>query len=117
MGRIGIMVKGRLRCIGGAQHLKSRYGAGYQIDVNTANENVDSLVQWMETEFESAKLLETHGGHSKLRIPKTKSLGSIFRSMEKNKNSFDIKEYSVSESTLEQIFINIKRMADLGIES
>ena len=28
--RVGIMVNGQLRCIGTAQHLKSRYGKGYQ---------------------------------------------------------------------------------------
>lgn len=31
--RIGIMVGGRLRCIGSNQHLKSRYGGGYQLEV------------------------------------------------------------------------------------
>jgi ATP-binding cassette subfamily A (ABC1) protein 3 len=28
-GRVGIMVGGRLRCLGSAQHLKSRFGSGY----------------------------------------------------------------------------------------
>jgi len=30
--RIGIMVGGRLRCIGSNQHLKARYGKGYQLE-------------------------------------------------------------------------------------
>jgi len=31
--RIGIMVSGRLRCLGSAQHLKNKFGRGYQLDV------------------------------------------------------------------------------------
>ncbi|GMI20925.1 hypothetical protein TeGR_g12 [Tetraparma gracilis] len=31
--RIGIMVNGRLRCLGSGQHLKVRYGGGFEVDV------------------------------------------------------------------------------------
>lgn len=31
--RIGIMVGGQMQCIGSAQHLKSRFGTGYTIEV------------------------------------------------------------------------------------
>merc|ERR1719166_32504 len=31
--RVGIMVNGQLKCVGTAQHLKSRYGKGYQLDI------------------------------------------------------------------------------------
>eukprot|EP01029_Cantina_marsupialis_P003977 TRINITY_DN139_c0_g3_i1.p1 TRINITY_DN139_c0_g3~~TRINITY_DN139_c0_g3_i1.p1 ORF type:complete len:1613 (-),score=439.95 TRINITY_DN139_c0_g3_i1:776-5008(-) len=32
--RIGIMVSGQLRCIGSAQHLKNRFGLGYQLELS-----------------------------------------------------------------------------------
>lgn len=32
--RIGIMVKGRLQCVGSSMHLKKKYGDGYSITVN-----------------------------------------------------------------------------------
>lgn len=32
--RIGIMANGRLRCLGSAQHLKSKFGQGYQVELN-----------------------------------------------------------------------------------
>jgi len=38
-GRIGIMVGGRLRCLGSAQHLKGRYGKGYQFEVKLIAED------------------------------------------------------------------------------
>lgn len=31
--RVGIMVKGELRCLGSTQHLKNKYGAGYMLEV------------------------------------------------------------------------------------
>jgi ATP-binding cassette subfamily A (ABC1) protein 5 len=31
--RVGIMVKGELRCLGSTQHLKNKYGAGYVLEV------------------------------------------------------------------------------------
>ena len=35
--RIGIMARGRLRALGSAQHLKSRHGGGYRVDVKAAD--------------------------------------------------------------------------------
>ena len=37
--RIGIMAKGRLRCIGTSIRLKSRFGAGFVANVSFANSN------------------------------------------------------------------------------
>jgi ATP-binding cassette subfamily A (ABC1) protein 3 len=34
--RIGIMANGRLRCLGSAQHLKSKFGQGYQIELKVS---------------------------------------------------------------------------------
>ena len=31
--RIGIMVKGGLRCLGTSQHLKNKYGGGYMLEI------------------------------------------------------------------------------------
>lgn len=33
--RIGIMVSGQLQCLGTVQHLKSRFGKGYHMEINT----------------------------------------------------------------------------------
>ena len=32
-GRLGIMVGGRLRCLGSPQHLKNRFGQGYLVEL------------------------------------------------------------------------------------
>lgn len=43
-GRVGIMVGGRLRCLGSAQHLKSRFGNGYQFELKLIAED-DRAIQ------------------------------------------------------------------------
>lgn len=42
-GRVGIMVGGRLRCLGSAQHLKGRFGTGYQLEVKLIAEDSEDL--------------------------------------------------------------------------
>eukprot|EP00484_Ammonia_sp_Unknown_P001929 CAMPEP_0197024090 /NCGR_PEP_ID=MMETSP1384-20130603/4736_1 /TAXON_ID=29189 /ORGANISM="Ammonia sp." /LENGTH=75 /DNA_ID=CAMNT_0042452427 /DNA_START=10 /DNA_END=233 /DNA_ORIENTATION=+ len=37
--RVGIMVNGQLSCIGSPQHLKSKFGKGYQLDVTFKQED------------------------------------------------------------------------------
>merc|ERR1712087_1036999 len=39
--RIGIMAGGKLRCLGSAQHLKNRFGQGYQIEMKVKDPKVD----------------------------------------------------------------------------
>ncbi|CAM9229777.1 unnamed protein product [Phaeothamnion confervicola] len=48
--RIGIMVGGRLRCLGSSQHLKSRFGDGHQMEVSVrppATAEIDSALSAM----------------------------------------------------------------------
>lgn len=57
--RIGIMANGRLRCLGSAQHLKSKFGKGYQIElrvriVDRADEDYIGIAEAMEPNGEAA---------------------------------------------------------------
>ncbi|KAM3955750.1 cholesterol transporter ABCA5-like, partial [Aphomia sociella] len=42
--RVGIMVKGSLRCIGSTQHLKNLYGAGYTLEMKIGQNNQKSML-------------------------------------------------------------------------
>jgi len=148
-GRIAILVGGRLRCVGSAQHLKSRYGDGYQLSLKIAelkskepNQEVplvrdpsqrftevplpeasndsksrhrfESLCRFIESTFTDAVLIETNGSLIlKYRIPKTRlNLSDLFRIIEENRTKYHIEAYSVSETTLEQIFIHFARQQE-----
>lgn len=50
--RVGIMVSGRIMCLGSLQHLKERYGKGYQLDVGLrlpSNDDVHRVMQELLT--------------------------------------------------------------------
>jgi ABC-type multidrug transport system ATPase subunit len=34
--RIGVIVNGGLKCLGSTQHLKERFGSGYEVQIKTA---------------------------------------------------------------------------------
>eukprot|EP01083_Nonionella_stella_P079939 219442_1 len=110
--RIGIMVDGRLKCLGSLSHLQTKFGSGYQLDINTGRrrEDVRRLKAFVNRTFPDATLLEIHGSNVKYRIPKLNtSLGKVFRVIEDNKENVNIVNYCVSEITLEQIFIHFAR--------
>lgn len=47
--RIGVMVNGRLRCLGSSQHLKLRFGDGFEVNVKTRIPSPIELVQLVQT--------------------------------------------------------------------
>lgn len=114
MAYIGIMVSGRLKCLGSAQHLRHRFGQGYQLDVNVAIDRVNDTISFIRDQFIGSSLLESQGRNLKYRIIKTSSLrvADIFRVINRERQRLGISEYSVSDATLEQIFINFARTQD-----
>jgi ABC-type multidrug transport system ATPase subunit len=112
--RLGIMVGGRLRCLGTAQHIKNKFGAGYQLDVNTTLEHGDLLSDGIHKLFSAARLLERHEGVMKFQLPlvQGQALADIFEIVENSKASLHISDYSVSQTSLEQIFIHFAKQQD-----
>jgi len=105
--RIGILVAGTLKCIGTSQHLKSRFGRGFQLDISTGGKSVDVARQFVNKFFKGAEELECYASSMKYKIPpqNNMSLAQIFTAVEQNKDKVGIAEYSVGQTTLEQIFI------------
>jgi len=108
--RVGIMSKGRLRCLGTLQQLKNRHGKGYHLEVSCSESKVEEVHSMLDREFTGMIKLEEWGGKLKLRLPDPNiSLASIFRILEGHKKKLGITDYSVSQSSLEQIFISMVR--------
>lgn len=112
--RIGIMVSGRLRCVGSAQHLRQRYGNGYQLDTRVAidekggQDTVEALIKWTKKSFPETKITEKQSHSVKFRLPVNlggRSLGEAFALIEENAKNLHVTEYALSEVSLEQIFI------------
>lgn len=114
--RLAVMVNGQFRCLGSPQHLKNRFGEGYFLiaRVGTINDgdipNPDLLMKFIEATFPGSILIDMHQGYINYHITDTTlKLADIFGTMEKAKMEFNIEDYSVSQTTLEQIFLNLAR--------
>uniref|UniRef100_A0A2C9L5H4 ABC transporter domain-containing protein n=2 Tax=Biomphalaria glabrata TaxID=6526 RepID=A0A2C9L5H4_BIOGL len=112
--RVGIMVNGQLECLGSTQHLKSKYGSGYILEVKlryNASTQVESLMDSLEEHlnklFPGLEKVERFQERAQYAIPKddVKFLGVTFSNLEKCKETHNLEEYNFSQSTLEQVFL------------
>jgi ABC-type multidrug transport system ATPase subunit len=44
--RVGVMVSGRIQCLGSVQHLKGKFGSGYLVEVRCAAEKLQECIQF-----------------------------------------------------------------------
>uniref|UniRef100_A0A7N6BQX4 ABC transporter domain-containing protein n=1 Tax=Anabas testudineus TaxID=64144 RepID=A0A7N6BQX4_ANATE len=110
--RMAIMVNGRFRCLGSVQHLKNRFGDGYTIILRVAGPNPDlrPVMEFIERELPGSTLKEKHRNMLQYQLPSSlTSLARIFSILSKNKEALSIEDYSVSQTTLDQVFVNFAK--------
>ena len=116
--RLVIMVGGRFQCIGSLQHLKSKFGKDYmlmiQMSRNETGEFEDSklLQQFLKEHFPGCVLMSTQHGQLHYSVPETAvSWPTLFSALEEAKNDCanHMEDYSICQTTLEQIFIDFAR--------
>ncbi|XP_069922915.1 ATP-binding cassette sub-family A member 2 isoform X2 [Oryctolagus cuniculus] len=116
--RLAIMVNGRLRCLGSIQHLKNRFGDGYMITVRTkSSQNVKEVVRFFTRNFPEAMLKERH--HTKVQYQLKSehiSLAQVFSKMEQVVGVLGIEDYSVSQTTLDNVFVNFAKKQSDSLE-
>ena len=108
--KIGIMVNGELKCIGSLQHLKSRYGDGYTLLCKISKDGslVKQFLSFISSSFPNSLIKENRDGFLNIHLENSSinSLSNIFSIIEKNKLKFSIEYYVVTQTKLEQIFLN-----------
>ena len=133
--RLAIMVNGKLKCIGNIQHLKSKFGAGretrkFQLNIviyvcflfvylgytlmaklNIFNEEIiNGFCAVIKNSFPNTHLKEAYEGFVHIHINEANlSLAQLFRILESCKQTYSIENYTVSQTTLEQVFLNFAR--------
>ncbi|XP_034038157.1 phospholipid-transporting ATPase ABCA1b [Thalassophryne amazonica] len=110
--RMAIMVNGRFRCLGSVQHLKNRFGDGYTIILRVAGPDPDLLpvMKFIESELPGSTLKEKHRNMLQYQLPSLlTSLAHIFSILAKNKDLLQIEDYSVTQTTLDQVFVNFAK--------
>ncbi|XP_061489157.1 phospholipid-transporting ATPase ABCA1 isoform X1 [Rhineura floridana] len=110
--RMAIMVNGRFRCLGSVQHLKNRFGDGYTIIVRIAGTNPDlkPVQDFFALAFPGSVLKEKHRNMLQYQLPSSlSSLARIFSILSQNKKRLHMEDYSVSQTTLDQVFVNFAK--------
>ncbi|XP_059443724.1 ABC transporter A family member 2-like isoform X2 [Corylus avellana] len=132
--RIGIMAKGRLRCIGTSIRLKSRFGTGFIANVSFLGSNngqtpqtnsppdravVSTIHQEAVKQFFKDRLdvvpKEENKAFFTFVIPHDREalLTKFFEELQDREKEFGISDIQLGLTTLEEVFLNIARQAEL----
>uniref|UniRef100_A0A7N8WK55 ATP-binding cassette, sub-family A (ABC1), member 4b n=1 Tax=Mastacembelus armatus TaxID=205130 RepID=A0A7N8WK55_9TELE len=112
--RLAIMVNGTFKCLGTIQHLKYKFGDGYVVTMKIKAPKVglspelEPVESFMESCFPSCVQREKHYNTLQYEIASS-SLARIFQLVVSNKEKLCIEDYSVSQTTLDQVFVNFAK--------
>ncbi|XP_036594650.1 ATP-binding cassette sub-family A member 3-like [Trichosurus vulpecula] len=112
--RLSIMVNGQFKCIGSPQHLKSKFGSGYtllaKVKSDIQKDNMEEFKLFIKETFPGSVLEDEHQRMVHYHLPsKDFSWAKVFGILEKNKEQYELEDYSVSQISLEQVFMNFAR--------
>lgn len=112
------ITEGRLQCLGTPQHLKNKYAAGYRVEIHTRDteSHVSDVIQFISALHPRAQFLEGYSGKLTFQLPASREcppLSKIFGGIEEASKGLGIFDYSVSQTSLEQVFI---MMAQRGLK-
>ncbi|KAK5642701.1 hypothetical protein RI129_008868 [Pyrocoelia pectoralis] len=119
--RLAIMVNGAFMCLGSTQHLKSKFSEGYTLIIKVKKVNsldneelqtsdTDPIEEFVMENFTSAVIREKHQELLTFYI-RDKSLpwSKMFGIMERGKQMLNIEDYSLGQSSLEQVFLTFTK--------
>ncbi|XP_045656151.1 phospholipid-transporting ATPase ABCA7 isoform X2 [Ursus americanus] len=114
--RLAIMVSGRFRCLGSAQHLKSRFGAGHTLTLRVPAARSESALAFVGAAFPGAELREAHGSRLRFQLPPGGrcALSRVFGELAACGAEHGVEDFSVSQTTLEEVFLHFSK--DQGME-
>uniref|UniRef100_A0A3Q3Q5W3 ABC transporter domain-containing protein n=1 Tax=Monopterus albus TaxID=43700 RepID=A0A3Q3Q5W3_MONAL len=110
--RMAIMVNGRFKCLGSIQHLKSRFGDGYTVTVRVGGSPpaLTPVEDFVQQTFPGSILKEKHHNTLHYQLPCTQgALATIFSQFTSHQQRLSVEDYSVSQTTLDQVFVNFAR--------
>ncbi|XP_070191694.1 phospholipid-transporting ATPase ABCA3-like [Littorina saxatilis] len=114
--RLAIMVNGQFKCLGSPQHLKNKFGHGYTLVVKMGLRE-DGLVaphqpvvDQVVTNFAGSSVFDDMQGYVHFQVPdETAHVADVFSLMESAKQNLYVEDYSVHQTTLEQVFLTFTR--------
>ena len=120
--RIGIMSMGKFICSGTSSFLKEKYPSGYNlnliIDSKKFNHQMKNsfINEIKKLDFNTNVKIASKGVLS-LNFPKVNDkIKDIFNFIDNNKNNYSIKDYTVSTTTLENVFLKLNTSSNVTNE-
>ncbi|XP_034369378.1 phospholipid-transporting ATPase ABCA3-like isoform X1 [Arvicanthis niloticus] len=106
--RISIMVRGKLTCLGSPQYLKNKFGDIYILKTKVkSGEALNEFKNFITLTFPGSELKQENQGILNYYIPsKDNSWGKVFGILEKAKEQYNLEDYSISQVTLDQVFLS-----------
>ncbi|CAF4073177.1 unnamed protein product, partial [Rotaria sp. Silwood2] len=118
--KIGIMKSGQFICLGNLQHLKNRFGKGYAVQVKVSLERMNEFQQELTRILPGIEIEDEQNGvlfcnvpfslspsNNIQNAPYSSNLSLVFEVLNAKKEQNIIENYSVTQTTLEQIFIRL----------
>lgn len=110
--RLAIMVNGEFKCLGSPQHLKDKYGDGYTVLLHMCGLSTTKhpIADFIRESFPGSIMRDQYQGVLQIDIPKgSTNVGNIIYVLEREKQNYHITHYSVSQTTLDNVFLNFAR--------
>src|SRR6218665_1633087 len=120
--RMGILANIRFLCLGSLQHLRDRLSDGYRLIIRLKRsadaekskeleEHIQKLKTFISQIFSNSVLKDQHENilYFQIETPIIK-WSHIFGMMEKAEITYQIEDYTVGQTTLEQIFVRFARV-------
>ncbi|XP_021491365.1 phospholipid-transporting ATPase ABCA3-like [Meriones unguiculatus] len=113
--RLAIMVQGKFVCLGSPQHLKNKFGNIYTMNLKfktgTDEDVIEDFKHFIAEVFQGSELKQENQGVLNFYIPsKDNSWGKVFGILEKAKEQYNLEDYSISQITLEQVFLTFANL-------
>ncbi|KAK4532612.1 hypothetical protein CCYA_CCYA13G3469 [Cyanidiococcus yangmingshanensis] len=112
--RVGIMCMGRMRAIGGPNELRLRLGQGYRLALQTPPSTAGLVHEVILGQISRQAVLEAMlGGQLVYMVPREDlKLSHVFHVMDRMQRSGVVTDWSVSQATLEDVFLRVTREAE-----
>ena len=117
--RIAIIAQGELRCVGSPLWLRTNYGGGYYLSVES--EQVDQVKSLFneynggQDDNKKVSFCEVKGAESIFQVPYAdlkNQLNEVSNLLDQNKKEMAINSYGIRDTSLEEIFISIAKEED-----
>eukprot|EP00698_Gefionella_okellyi_P026217 TRINITY_DN9910_c0_g1_i1.p1 TRINITY_DN9910_c0_g1~~TRINITY_DN9910_c0_g1_i1.p1 ORF type:complete len:919 (-),score=142.57 TRINITY_DN9910_c0_g1_i1:87-2843(-) len=110
--RIAILAEGSLRCIGEQQRLKTKYGGGYVLRANFLPRDQSRVLDFVSSLLPGVPGHLEAQGTSTHAVPRDISIAPLFAAMEARSQSAGITAWSITQTSLEDVFLSIVQGAD-----